>query len=328
VVVQGELRRQDRTVVLLGADAEGRVYLQFAGEPPFDGSVQVEGQALDLGRLSQDDPRLSTVDVEAILAVETQGRWPQSGEVIVIRVTQVSALSPSTNASVRALALEPERYVGQRVTVIGRFRGANLYGDLPQAPGKSRWDFVIQLADAAVWVTDLEPRGDGLDLDPGARVDTGKWVSVSGVVRRQDGLVWIDGQSIRAAEPAAEREDTQPETTVAPKGPPPEIAFSAPIQDDTDIETTTDVRIQFSRDMNPDSFADHVQVTYVGAPGEVPAPPAFTTRYRDEVRAITIAFGEPLERFQTVHVRLLEGIESFDGVPLAPWTLSFTVGAE
>ena len=117
-------------------------------------------------------------------------------------------------------------------------------------------------------------------------------------------------------------------TTITPKGPPPEIAFSAPIQDDTNVKTTTDVRIQFSRDMNPDSFADHVQVTYFGALGDAPAPPTFTTRYRDEVRAIEIAFSEPLERFQTVHVRLLEGIESLDGVPLAPWTLSFAVGAE
>jgi len=327
VVVRGELRRQDRTVVLIGPGADRSVYLQFTGEPPPDGRVEVRGTALDLGRLSQDDSRLAGVDVEAILEVETEGRWPRSGEVMLIRVAQASTPPVPPAPSVRALALEPDRYQGQRVTVIGRFRGANLYGDLPQAPGKDRWEFVMQSADAAVWVVGLRPRGNGLNLDPRARVDTGQWISVSGVVNREGGLVWIAGQDIRPADPEEEREE-EPATIVPPKGPPPEVAFSAPIQNDTDIETTSTVRIQFSRDMKADSFRDRVRVGYLGGQaGDAPAPPAFTARYRDEGRVLEITFAQPLERFRTVRVELLEGIESLDGVPLAPWTLTFSVGA-
>lgn len=327
VVVRGELRRQDRTAVLIGPGADKSVYLQFTGETPPDGRIEVRGQALDLGRLSPDDSRLAGVDVEAILDVETQGRWPRSGEVMLIRVAQSSTPPTPPAPSVRALALEPDRYEGQRVNVIGRFRGANLYGDLPQAPGTDRWRFVMQSADAAIWVVGLRPRGNGVNLDPSARVDTGQWVGVSGVVHREGGLVWIAGQDIRPAEPQDEREEA-PATIVPPKGPPPEVAFSAPIQNDTDIETTSTVRIQFSRDMAADSFRDRVRIGYLGGQaGDAPTPPVFTTRYRDEGRVLEIVFDQPLERFRTVRVELLEGIESLDGVPLAPWALTFSVGA-
>ena len=35
-----------------------------------------------------------------------------------------------------------------------------------------------------------------------------------------------------------------------PAGPPPEVIFSAPTDDETDVATTTAVRIQFSRDLD------------------------------------------------------------------------------
>ena len=63
MVVRGELRRQDRTVVLIGAGADKSVYLQFTGETPPDGRIEVRGQMLDLGRLANENlPRLRTMD--------------------------------------------------------------------------------------------------------------------------------------------------------------------------------------------------------------------------------------------------------------------------
>ena len=66
----------------------------------------------------------------------------------------------------------------------GQFRGKNLYGDLPQGPGLSQWDFVLRAADSALWVAGVRPRGKGFNLNPGARVDTGNWLEVS---RRRQG---------------------------------------------------------------------------------------------------------------------------------------------
>ena len=53
----------------------------------------------------------------------------------------------------------------------------------------------------------------------------------------------------------------------------------------------------------------------------------FTTRYQPANRVLEIEFEQPLERFRTVQVELLEGIEGTDGQLLEPWTLLFTTGA-
>ena len=55
--------------------------------------------------------------------------------------------------------------------MVGQFGGRNLLGDLPDSPGQSRWDFVLRSADAAIWVTNLRPRGKDFELCAG-RADT------------------------------------------------------------------------------------------------------------------------------------------------------------
>ena len=82
--------------------------------------------------------------------------------------------------SVRSIAIEPWKCDGQTVTITGNFRGRNLFGDLPGAPGKSRYDFVLRGTEGALWVTDLRPRGQGFELDVNRRVDTDRWIEVTG----------------------------------------------------------------------------------------------------------------------------------------------------
>jgi hypothetical protein len=43
-------------------------------------------------------------------------------------------------------------------------------------------------------------------------------------------------------------------------------------------------------------------------------------------RSIAISFPEPLERFSTVKVEILEGVTGFDGAPVTPWSVTFSVG--
>ena len=113
-----------------------------------------------------------------------------------------------------------------------------------------------------------------------------------------------------------------------PPAPPPSVVFSAPLADETDAERTLPIRIQFSRDMDPKSFANHVRVTYAGpAPQGAPAIPQMSVRYVEGTRALEIKPAAPLDRFRTVKVELLEGIVSnIDGQPLAPWSMTFTTG--
>ncbi len=303
-----------------------RVLLSGAAAPGSDGRLQVTGVFWDVGRLQPDDSRLGGWDFAAVSRAVLGREWPGPGDLPTVMVETVGPFESPTEPTVRAVALDPARYEGRRVTLVGRFRGANLYGDLPAAPGRGRWDFVLQTADAAVWVTGLRPRGRGFDLNPQARVDTGHWVRVTGVVRHADGLVWLEGQTIeRTDEPAAVTEAPPAPAPVPAR--PPAVIFSAPVQDDTDVPPATDVRVQFSRDMDPASFEGRVRVSYLAGEPDAPPPPTFTVIYRPGPRVLEIRFARPLERFRTVRVELAEGIRSNDGLPLAPWTLTFTVGA-
>jgi hypothetical protein len=104
------------------------------------------------------------------------------------------------------------------------------------------------------------------------------------------------------------------------------VAFSIPVSEETDVSPHTTVRIQFTRDMAPDSFKGRISVSYLdeSGTGQVPAPSA---TYRRENRVLEISFSVPLERFRTVKLDLRDGITATDGAALAPWSLIFSVGA-
>src|SRR4029453_13877411 len=140
------------------------------------------------------DPRVASYD-----GAKDPERWPQPGEDLILSVTGVSGAQLATTPSVRGLALQPWRFEGQKVTVVGQFRGRNLFGDLPNSPGKSRYDFVLRSADTAVGVTGMRPRGKGFDLNVGARVDAGRWLEVTGTVNHERGLVDIAATAIATA---------------------------------------------------------------------------------------------------------------------------------
>lgn len=300
----------------------------FWKERPTRSDGEIRGDFWDLGRLEEGDSRFASYDFRPILEATTQGRWPPRDQVFVI-VNAVSIDAPlPPNPTIRAIALAPERYADRSVTVVGRFRGRNLYGDQPQPLNKARWDFVVQSADASVWVTGMRPKGDGFDLDPGARVDTGKWLEVTGMVRRDGASVWIEATALDIATPPSE---TPIEITMPPppKEPPPDVVFSAPVAEERDAERSSPVRIQFSRDMDAETFRDRVRASYVVAPGAPAAPemPAFKVSYNEGSRSLQITFAQPLERLATVKIDLLEGITATDGQPLGPWTLTFITGA-
>jgi hypothetical protein len=116
-----------------------------------------------------------------------------------------------------------------------------------------------------------------------------------------------------------------------PAAPPPEVIFSAPTQGETDVLMSTNVRIQFSRDIDAATLKGHVRAGYLEAQtrerGEPATPTAeFTTQYNPANRVLEIRFTKPLERFRTLKVELTEGILGTDQQPLKPWTLSFDTG--
>jgi hypothetical protein len=69
---------------------------------------------------------------------------------------------------------------GRKARVVGQFRGANLFGDLPDLPGREPDDFVLKEGDAAIWVIGKAAKGKGFHLDPRLRADTRFWLEVEG----------------------------------------------------------------------------------------------------------------------------------------------------
>lgn len=303
------------------------IYVFWKQRPGSD-EGEVRGDFWDLGRMEQRDSRLSGYDFTPLLETVTRGQWPTRDQVYVILNATYMPANPPKAPTVRAIALSPDDYMDREVRVIGRFKGRNLYGELPFALGKSKWDFVIQSAEGAIWVTGIRPKGKGFDLDPSKRVDTGRWLEVKGVVKREGSTTYIDGMEVNEAKPV---EETAVEIELPPRPPEPapEVIFSAPVADDTDVDRGVTIRVQFSRDMNAKTVRDRVQVAYVDETGNLVTDrklPAYGVAYNDDAHAIEIKFAEPLERFQRVRVDLLEGMTALDGQPLKPWSLTFTTG--
>jgi Big-like domain-containing protein len=286
---------------------------------------EIRGEFYDLGRMLEGDQRFSSYDFTPVIQAASNGHWPARDQVFVILGATFVDNPPPTSPTIRSIALLPDQFDNREVTLIGRFRGRNLFGDLPQGVAKSKWDFVLQSADAAIWITGLRPKGKDFDLDPSARVDTGKWLEVKGTVQRDPTGVWIAAESIRLTTAPAEG-PVEVAAPPIPTEPPPSVIFSAPLADDTDFPTAGRIRIQFSRDMKGDSFREHVRIRYGGTTPPPTAPPNFTVAYNDGNRSIEIRLKEPLAAFQVVVVELTTGIVAIDGQPLQPWTLKFTTG--
>jgi hypothetical protein len=329
VVVVGKVTTDDTGQIRVADGGESiHVVVKDGGAP--DGVDEIRGEFWDLGRMRPDEPRLAGVDLRKTFQVDPEGPWPRPGEVTAIMASTISPASMPLNPSIRGIVLHPSRYLEQRVTITGQFSGLNLNGDLPEAPAKSRYDFVLRSADAAIWVTNIRPKGRDFDFALDSRLDTARWLEVSGTVQRARGLLVIDADagSLVLAKPQTETVPDEREVGIrVPSAPPPEVLFSAPSEDENDVLLSTNVRIQFSRDLDPATLKGRVRVSYLEMRDEPTSPSLdVTTQYSVPGRVLEVRFDKPLDRFRTVKVELVDGILGTDQQPLKPWTLTFVLG--
>jgi Bacterial Ig-like domain len=330
VVVLGSVAVRGAELIL-SSDAGS---LRLVGrERPSEGPAELRGIVYDIGRLNRDDPRLLTLDIGQFLEQAYGDRWPRPGEELVLHVSSAGkppATASSMSPPLRQVALAPDRYAGEKVTIVGQFRGRNLFADVPDAPTSERDDFVLRSGDGALWVTGLRARGKDFSFETTRRVDTGRWLRVAGTVRAGRGLVWLQGASVELAEAPTE----EPEVEVPPPPPPPlEIVFSSPTSGETDVSLDSSIRLQLSRDLDAATLKDRIRLTYSGIDSQErgePQPPAieFKVIWTAVNRGLEIKPVQPLERFRQVRLELLDGIRGPDGAALKPFTLSFsTVGS-
>jgi len=329
IVIVGTTALLDNGELRLNSDSGAMRVLYKGGSP--EGLNEIRGELWDVGRLHSDDPRLSSYNLKSAFHLDPEGPWPRPGQVMALVASAISPASPPPSPTIRAMVLYPSRYLEQKVTIVGQFAGRNLLGDLPDAPAKSRYDFVLRSVDAALWVTGIQPRGRDFDLALDARIDTGRWLEVTGTLQQGRGLQWLEAQagSLKLSKPPAETTSV-PTPIRVPAAPPPEVVFSAPTQDETDVSRSASVRIQFSRDIDPATLKGSLRVQYLGsdkaAGGEPSLKLEFTTEYRAATRVLEIRFSQPLERFRTLQIDLPEAVLGTDQQPLRPWMLTFMTG--
>src|SRR5688572_1514822 len=323
----------DKAITIIGTavEADGGALAALAIEPPKQfiivpqsGRVpgrllELRGRLFDIGRFASDDSRLPPLDLPRVIKAVSGDRWPARGQLLILHGATWSDRDAQPAATLRNLALIPERFQGQTVTMRGRFRGRNLLGDLPAWPRRSEWDFVIQTADAAVWVVGKRPRGDGFDLAPTSRAQTGRWLEVTGRVEIVDDLPVIVAERLRTAEPI---DDAEPADVPPPPQPPAIVVFSAPAQDEAEIARDVVVRLQFSRPIQPASLEPNIKIRY--AEGVTETLPKWTVTYRPGPIAVEIRFAESLAAGVGVVVEVGAGVQSPDGIGVTPMTLRFT----
>ena len=107
--------------------------------------------------------------------------------------------------------------------------------------------------------------------------------------------------------------------------------FSSPTDGETNVAAAAPIRVQFSRGIDPPSLSGKLRISYVGgttpSPGAPPAAIDVQVSYDAGTRAVEMRLSKPLEAFRTVKVELLDGVKTFDGAPITPWSITFSVGA-
>jgi hypothetical protein len=218
------------------------------------------------------------------------------------------------------LVTTPGTRDGQMIRVVGKFRGRNLYGDLPVSTQRTTSDWVIKDDLYAVWVTGRKPKGSGWELDSGLKRDTGKWIEVIGKPETIKGVTYIKALRVALTSPPSAHAE------VAPPPPPPEkpkkppvVVFALPLDGEAEVPSDSRFVVQFSKDMDEATFPGHVVLRYSGPvlPGDRGFDGVKLTYDRGR-RALTVDPGDVLRPRRQIELLLLPGIVDIDGLTLIP----------
>ncbi len=279
----------------------------------FPGAIRRDGMAFD--------KNLFIAVTSADVIEEVKSEIGPDKEIEEVDVTDPD-IDTSTLAALdlRELVKDPTPHLGKQVVVFGKFRGSNLYGDLSIKAKRTPRDFVIKVADAAIWVTGRRPRGKGFRLDPSKRRDTGEWLRVVGEPFEESGNVYFRAVKIEIAE-EPDDPDLEPVRVARAEenevGPPPEVTFTLPIAGEKDIPLTSEFRVQFSKDMKEESFHRNVDLLYADDDGIGNPFPDLQVTYDGPSRTLTVRPGKELAPGKEIRLILYDAISDAEGQKLS-----------
>ncbi|HEY7699718.1 MAG TPA: Ig-like domain-containing protein, partial [Vicinamibacteria bacterium] len=280
----------------------------------FPGAIRKDGMGFDKNYFIA----VTSADVIEDLKSDVGPEKAKEGEA---EVTEPDIDSSTLAAlDLRDLVKDPAPHLGKQVVVLGKFRGSNLYGDLSIKEKRTPLDFVIKVADAAIWVTGRRPRGKGFRLDPAKRRDTGEWLRVVGEPFEETGTVYLRALKVEIAEEPSDP-DLEPVKVAREEekslGPPPEVTFTLPIAGEKDIPLTSEFRVQFSKDMKGESFHRNVDLLYADDDGIGNPFPNLQVSYDAPSRTLLVRPGKALEPGKEIRLILYDAISDVEGQKLS-----------
>ena len=252
---------------------------------------------------------------QAPLALPGEAPSSTSGAVTFWDFVPVNIEPPSgpETVSLERLVSDPSAFEGRAIRIIGKFRGNNLFADLPSTSWKNVSDFVVKEDATAIWVTGMKAEGKGWRLDGQSPGDTQKWVEVVGHPTLRKGIVYFRAAKLSVTTPPSGHAGvTELRRFAGAALVKPEVVFALPLQGDPVARKGLFV-LQFSKSLDAATLKDRVGLRYVDHDH------AFThlnVSYDQDRRALVIDPGELLEVGQQVEIFLKKGIADSDGLGL------------
>jgi hypothetical protein len=189
------------------------------------------------------------------------------------------------------------------------------------------WEKTIRVRTLGAQAT-LVPAGDEVEVAGRLiALDAVNTMHESRLLEPPEGI-FIEAHSIDSLEydvrapadlaPLTELPPPKPTKSKGPSGPPPEVLFTLPLDQEKGIDLDTEFRVQFSDDMNPNSFAGNVVLEYAD---ENAPPPNLELSYDKLSRTLAVK-PDTLLPAREVRLIIFEGVVNEDGVPLTYTLLS------
>ena len=206
--------------------------------------------------------------------------------------------------------------LGLPLEVIGQFRGANLFADLPpDTERRDTRDWVLRDGPVSIWVRDLPPAGDGWSLDLHSEADAATWLRVRGTIVDDRGVFYLRASLV---EPVAPRPGVVAVSERHAYGADlPEVQFTLPVEVEP-APMDSQFVIQFTKAMDWRSFDGRVLLRYAGPSGASEQTFEYAAfEYDDARRALLVDPGVALQPGRDFEIVLQDGIRDVGGLPLA-----------
>lgn len=302
-------------------------YLLFANEF----SVLIRPEAAVALRMKADADQLKEHEVEVVGAfrrlVAPARRQRGAPEFVITfwsyettaQLQRDREASNATSMSLEALTTA-DPLPTTAVRVIGKFRGANIFGDLPVISRRTRSDWVIKDNLYALWVIDKAPEGDDWKLNPIRERDTIHWLEIVGKPEEVNGIIYLRADRIRLSAPPSGTAGVRTGPLAYTKDRLPDVQFTLPSEGVEEAAPDAIFAIQFTKRMDPGTFPDRVLLRYADGPSAGQPLRDLRVTYIDSRRVMQIDPGVALLPGRTLECVLLPGIKDSDGNDLTPAT--------